>query len=56
MLTCINAGNSKVQIKEILGKESEVQRRKETDDGMVQLLRIGGMELTSRAKGRSAQR
>jgi hypothetical protein len=55
MLAYADAGYSKVKTKEILGKQSEVQRCEETDDGMVQLLRGGRMELASRAKGRPAQ-
>ena len=42
------------QAAEVLGKQAGVQRCKEANDGVVQLLCIGEMELTSRAEGRLA--
>jgi len=43
----VNEGYRQVQIAEILGKQSEVQRCKEADDRVVQLLCVGEMEYAS---------
>jgi len=51
MLGCLNEGDRKVQAKEILGKKSEIQRRKEANDGMVQLLCIEKMEYATQIEG-----
>ena len=55
MLMWANEGYSEIPTAAILGKQPEVQRCKEADDGMVQLLRVGEVELASRTQGGSAQ-